>query len=63
MKATQNKLRDRVNGAGVKNEEHTSEEESRRAELLQPMKARKMGKVSLYINTLEGINGRKDHKR
>lgn len=40
MKATQKKLRDGVKGAGVRDEEHTSEEESRRA-ALQPTKTSK----------------------
>lgn len=40
MKATQKKLRDGVKGAGVRDEEHTLEEESRRA-AVQPMKTSK----------------------
>lgn len=48
MKAIQNKLRVRVNGTGVRNEEYTSEVESRGAYLIEPTKTREWDRSPLH---------------
>ncbi|KAK4828433.1 hypothetical protein QYF61_026590 [Mycteria americana] len=61
MKAIQNKLRDRVNGIGVRAGEYTSEVESRGAYLVEPTKTREWDRPPLH-NASEEVNGIKDHK-